>query len=64
VVFTTSHAQQDIVCSYALHANAYVTKPIDFDRFMTAIGQIDDFYLTLVKLPGGMTSGPPSITAN
>jgi CheY-like chemotaxis protein len=51
VVLTTSHAHEDIMRSYALHANAYVTKPIDFDRFITAIGQIDDFYLTLVKLP-------------
>lgn len=59
VVLTTSHAQQDIVRSYSLHANAYVTKPIDFDRFMNTIGQIDDFYLTLVKLPNGMTSDPP-----
>jgi hypothetical protein len=38
--------------SYSLHANAYVTKPTDFDRFMNTIGQIDDFYLTLVKPPG------------
>jgi len=60
VVLTTSDAQEDVVRSYSLHANAYVTKPIDFDRFMTTIGQIDDFYLTLVKLPGGMTSGPSS----
>jgi CheY-like chemotaxis protein len=43
VVLTTSHAEQDIVRSYSLHANAYVTKPIDFDRFMNTIGQIDDF---------------------
>jgi CheY-like chemotaxis protein len=64
VVLTTSHAQEDIVRSYFLHANAYVTKPIDFDRFMNTIGQIDDFYLTLVKLPGRMTSGPPSTMAN
>jgi CheY-like chemotaxis protein len=56
VVLTTSHAQEDIVRSYSLHASAYVTKPIDFDRFMNTIGQIDDFYLTLVKLPGGMSS--------
>jgi CheY-like chemotaxis protein len=64
VVLTTSHAEQDIVRSYSLHANAYVTKPIDFDRFMTTIGQIDDFYLTLVKLPGGMTGGPSSSMTN
>jgi CheY-like chemotaxis protein len=64
VVLTTSNAQEDIVRSYSLHANAYVTKPIDFDRFMITIGQIDDFYLTLVKLPGGTTSGPSSSMAN
>jgi CheY-like chemotaxis protein len=64
VVLTASDAQEDIVRSYSLHANAYVTKPIDFDRFMITIGQIDDFYLTLVKLPGGMTSGPSPIMAN
>jgi CheY-like chemotaxis protein len=64
VVLTTSDAQEDIARSYSLHANAYVTKPIDFDRFMNTIGQIDDFYLTLVKLPGSVTSGPPSIMTN
>lgn len=64
VVLTTSHAQEDIARSYSLHANAYVTKPIDFDQFMNAIGQIDDFYLTLVKLPGRTTSGSPPVTAN
>ena len=64
VVLTTSHDWEDIARSYALHANAYVTKSIDFDQFMNAIGQIDDFYLTLVKLPRRTTSAPPSITAN
>jgi CheY-like chemotaxis protein len=51
VVLTTSEAQEDILRSYSLHANAYITKPVDFDRFMNAIRQIDDFYLTLVELP-------------
>lgn len=64
VVLTTSRAQEDIVRSYSLHANAYVTKPIDFDRFMNTIGQIDDFYLTLVKLPGGITDRPSSSMAS
>jgi CheY-like chemotaxis protein len=64
VVLTTSDAQEDVVRSYSLHANAYVTKPIDFDRFMNTIGQIDDFYLTLVKLPIGITDGPSSSMAN
>jgi CheY-like chemotaxis protein len=52
VVLTTSQAEEDIVRSYSLHANAYISKPVDYDKFVGAIGQIDDFFLTLVKLPG------------
>jgi CheY-like chemotaxis protein len=52
VILSTSQAQEDIDRSYALHANAYISKPVDFDRFVAVIGQIDDFFLTLVKLPG------------
>jgi len=51
VVLTTSSAEEDILRSYRLHANAYVTKPVDLDQFIAAIRQIDDFFLTLVKLP-------------
>src|ERR1700761_117157 len=51
VMLTTSHAEEDILRSYKLHANAYVTKPVDFDNFIAAIRQIDDFFLTLVQLP-------------
>lgn len=51
VVLTTSQAEQDILRSYQLHANAYVVKPFDADQFATAIGQIDDFFLALVKHP-------------
>ena len=51
MVLTTAHAQEDILRSYSLHANAYITKPMDFDHFINAIRQIDNFYLTLVKLP-------------
>ncbi|MGD0699699.1 MAG: response regulator [Trebonia sp.] len=51
VVLTTSQAEEDIVRSYRLHANAYVSKPVDFENFIAAIRQIDDFFLTLVKLP-------------
>src|SRR5215472_17146044 len=51
VVLTTSQAEEDILRSYALHANAYISKPVDFERFISLIGQIDDFFLTLVKLP-------------
>jgi CheY-like chemotaxis protein len=50
VILTTSQAQQDVLRSYALHANAYVSKPVDFERFTEAIRQIDNFFVTLVKL--------------
>jgi two-component system response regulator len=52
VVLTTSDAEEDILRSYELHANAYVTKPVDFDRFLTVVRQIDEFFVTVVKLPG------------
>ena len=51
VILTTSQAEEDILRSYALHANAYVSKPVDFEHFIDAIRQIDTFFLTLVKLP-------------
>lgn len=51
VVLTTSEADEDILRSYSLHANAYVTKPVDFDRFIEVVRQIDDFFVTVVKLP-------------
>jgi CheY-like chemotaxis protein len=51
VMLTTSQAEEDILRSYALHANAFVTKPVDFEHFIDAIRQIDDFFLTLVRLP-------------
>jgi CheY-like chemotaxis protein len=51
VVLTTSQAEEDILRSYDLHANAYVTKPVDFDRFIGVVRQIDDFFVSVVKLP-------------
>ena len=51
VVLTTSEADEDILNSYDLHANAYVTKPVDFDSFIRIVRQIDDFFVTVVKLP-------------
>jgi CheY-like chemotaxis protein len=51
VVLTTSQAEEDIVRSYNLHANAYVSKPVDFTRFMEVIRQIDNFFVTVVRLP-------------
>ena len=50
VILTTSQAQQDVLRSYALHANAYVSKPVDFERFVDVIRQIDNFFITVVKL--------------
>ena len=51
VVLTTSKAEEDVLRSYKLHANAYVTKPVDFDRFIDVVRQIDEFFVTVVKLP-------------
>ena len=53
VVLTTSKAEEDVLRSYKLHANAYVTKPVDFDRFIEVVRQIDEFFVTVVKLPRG-----------
>ena len=52
VVLTTSEAEEDVLRSYRLHANAYVTKPVDFDRFMAVVRAIDDFFVSVVRLPG------------
>jgi CheY-like chemotaxis protein len=51
VVLTTSQADEDIARSYNLHANAYVTKPVDFEQFVRVVRQVDDFFLTVVRLP-------------
>jgi CheY-like chemotaxis protein len=51
VVLTTSEAEEDIVRAYKLHANAYITKPVDFEQFSRIVHQIDDFFIGLVKLP-------------
>ena len=51
VVLTTSEAEEDVLRSYSLHANAYVTKPVDFERFIDVVQKIDDFFVTVVRLP-------------
>jgi two-component system, chemotaxis family, response regulator Rcp1 len=51
VVLTTSSADRDILGAYALHANCYITKPVDFVQFVKVIKAIEDFWLTIVKLP-------------
>lgn len=52
IVLTTSQAEEDIIRSYNLHANCYITKPVDLDQFFKSIKLIEDFWLTVVKLPG------------
>ena len=51
VVLTTSSADADIFKSYNLHANCYITKPVDLDQFVKVVKSIDDFWLTVVRLP-------------
>jgi CheY-like chemotaxis protein len=51
VVLTTSQAEQDILKSYNLHANCYITKPVDLERFITVVKSIETFWLSVVKLP-------------
>lgn len=52
VVITSSEAEQDIVKSYNLNANCYVTKPVDLDQFIKVVQSVNEFWLTIVKLPG------------
>jgi two-component system, chemotaxis family, response regulator Rcp1 len=51
VILTISKAEEDILKTYNLHANCYVTKPLDLDQFMKVVRSIEDFWLTIVKLP-------------
>jgi two-component system response regulator len=51
VVLTTSQAEEDIVKAYNLFANCYITKPVDFDRFVKIVQSIEEFWFTIVKLP-------------
>jgi len=57
VVLTTSSAEQDVFKAYNLHANCYITKPVDLDQFIRVIRSIEDFWLTIVKLPRGEYGG-------
>jgi chemotaxis family two-component system response regulator Rcp1 len=52
VVLTTSSAEEDVVCAYDLHANCYITKPVDLNQFVQVVQSIEDFWLTIVRLPG------------
>ena len=51
VVLTTSRAEEDVLRAYDLHCNCYITKPVDFEQFMTVVRSIEEFWLTVVKLP-------------
>jgi len=51
IVLTTSEAEEDVLRSYRSHANAYITKPVDFDRFRQIVHKIDDFFVGIVRLP-------------
>jgi CheY-like chemotaxis protein len=51
VMMTSSNLEADITSAYSRHANCYVTKPIDIDKFMAAVRSIEDFWLTVVRLP-------------
>jgi chemotaxis family two-component system response regulator Rcp1 len=51
VVLTVSQAEEDILKTYNLHANCYITKPVDLDQFLTVVKSIEDFWLTIVRLP-------------
>ena len=51
VILTTSSAEEDIVKSYNLHANCYITKPVDLTQFINIVQSIENFWFTIVKLP-------------
>ncbi len=51
VILTTSQADEDIIESYRLHANCYISKPVDFEQFVKVVRSIEDFWFTVVKLP-------------
>jgi two-component system, chemotaxis family, response regulator Rcp1 len=51
VILTTSKSEEDVLRAYNLHANCYITKPVDFNRFMEVVKSIEDFWLTVVRLP-------------
>jgi len=53
VVLTTSQAEEDIARAYQLHANCYISKPVDFNQFLRIVSSIEEFWLSVVKLPNG-----------
>jgi len=57
VILTTSKAEEDILRSYRLHANCYITKPVDLEQFMNVVKAVEDFWLCIVKLPPSECDG-------
>jgi two-component system response regulator len=53
VILTTSRAEEDVLRAYGLHANCYISKPVDFTRFMEVVRAIESFWFTVVTLPEG-----------
>jgi two-component system, chemotaxis family, response regulator Rcp1 len=51
VILTTSRAEEDILRTYDLHANCYISKPVDFETFLSVVRSIEDFWLTIARLP-------------
>ena len=58
IVLTTSADERDVLTSYRLHANAFVTKPVEFSEFLLALQQLENFWLQIVRLPTGPASAP------
>ncbi|MBV9098231.1 MAG: response regulator [Frankiaceae bacterium] len=58
IVLTTSADERDVLTSYRLHANAYVTKPVEFGEFLLALHQLESFWLQIVRLPTGPAAAP------
>lgn len=56
IILTTSDAEADVINSYKLHANCFITKPVDLDKFLAVVKQIENFWVTVVKLPPKMES--------
>jgi two-component system response regulator len=59
IVLTTSEAEQDVLRSYDLHANAYITKPVDFERFVDVVRHIDEFFVSVVRIARPRTVNLP-----
>jgi chemotaxis family two-component system response regulator Rcp1 len=62
VVLTTSEAESDIMATYGLHANCYITKPVDMDQFIKIVKMLEEFWFTIVKLPPREYHGPAAAT--